>query len=123
MIQLLAVFIGGGLGSLLRFAISKGSASVFQSNFPLGTFISNILACILLAVLVIFISNKTDQEVYKAFLITVFCGGFSTFSTFSFETLELFQSGNSLLAIANIVISLIVGIAVIYFILGKTNLI
>ena len=118
MMNFLVIFIGGGLGSLCRYGISKISLSLFSGDFPLGTFISNTLSCIILAGSVLWFSGKVGtSEMVKLFLITGFCGGFSTFSTFSFETFELLKSGNFLIAILNILISVIVGVGLIYFLL------
>jgi CrcB protein len=118
MINFIVIFLGGGLGSLCRYGISKLSLSFFQGNFPLGTFISNTLSCIVLAVSVLLFANKIDASTtLKLFLITGFCGGFSTFSTFSFETFELLKAGNYLIAILNILISVIVGVGLIYVLL------
>jgi len=118
MINYVAIFIGGGLGSLCRYGISKFSTSFFDGNFPLGTFISNTLSCGVLAFSVIMFANKVDANTaLKLFLITGFCGGFSTFSTFSIETFELLKSGNYLIAILNILISVIVGVGLIYVLL------
>ncbi|MCL4857186.1 MAG: CrcB family protein, partial [Flavobacteriales bacterium] len=89
----------------------------YTGNFPLGTFISNMLSCIILAAVVIFSKNKIDNELIKLLLITGFCGGFSTFSTFSFETFDLLKSGNYLVAFLNITISIAVGVGLIYFLL------
>ncbi len=103
----LAVFVGGGLGSLLRYIISIGGSRYFTSDYPWGTFISNTLATLVLAILLIaggsiFIKNDT----WRLFAVVGFCGGFSTFSTFSFETFELFRTGNYFIAILNIVLSI-----------------
>lgn len=118
MINIVAIFLGGGLGSLCRYGISKISVNYFAGNFPLGTFIANTLSCIMLAFSVIWLSDKIGANVsLKLFLITGFCGGFSTFSTFSVETVELLKTGNFMVALLNIVLSVLVGVGLIYFLL------
>lgn len=115
--NVLLVFLGGGLGSIARYGISIGVKNYFQSNFPVATLCSNILSCILLAVTVALFSERfMTYPSLRMFLIVGICGGFSTFSAFSFETVELFRSGNPFIAIFNILISITVCIGLIYFI-------
>lgn len=110
------VFIGGGLGSIARYAIGKGTMKAFVGNFPLGTFVSNVLACIILGLVVYTFSNQLKEHAWIQPLIVIgFCGGFSTFSSFSNETIQLFQTGNYAIALVNILISLFVGLGIIYF--------
>ncbi|MDG1148281.1 MAG: fluoride efflux transporter CrcB [Crocinitomicaceae bacterium] len=116
----LYIFIGGGLGSLVRYIITRFSNQMISIEFPLGTFISNMLACLLLVVLVAsFSSKQAEYEWVQPLLIIGFCGGFSTFSTFSNETFNLFESGHSALAILNILISVSVGIGLIFFLRSR----
>lgn len=113
----LAIFIGGGLGSLARYGVSLFVLKAKFTNFPLATLISNTLACLILALGVYVFKEKLDSNTWLApLLITGFCGGFSTFSTFSNETFLLIQQGNYLWAASNILISVFVGIGVIWMI-------
>ena len=113
----LAIFIGGGLGSLARYGFGLLAGKLYAGHFPLGTFLSNLTSCIVLGVFVLFFASKNQlNEAYKALLLVGFCGGFSTFSTFSLETLNLMKSGEWGWVIANVLLSILVCLGVLYFI-------
>ena len=89
--QLLWVFVGGGLGACLRFFMAKIPA-LNGGNFPWSTFIANMLGCFLIGLLSGWlIKNDLLRSNTGLFLLTGFCGGLTTFSTCSNESLTLLR--------------------------------
>lgn len=114
MMQALAVFLGGGLGSLSRYGMGKLLGSTV-TGFPTGTLAANFLACIVLGFVGgWFLQRGQLDNTVKLAITTGFCGGFSTFSTFSLETLKLFEEGKAWMAILYILMSLVACIAGIW---------
>lgn len=112
---LLAIFIGGGFGSVIRYLLSRSITSNFTHINPIGTFTANLVSTILLGAILFFSASKFELSgTVKALLIVGFCGGFSTFSTFSYETFELIRTGSYTFAIANILVSVLLGVGVLF---------
>lgn len=111
---ILYVFLGGGIGSLLRYAFAKYLNPVFN-HFFLGTFSANVIACFILGLLTGLYVKDGNKEFVNYFLIIGLCGGFSTFSTFAFEFMKVNNSGMVLSSMVYVLLSLIFGIlAVVY---------
>ena len=116
MIQIVAIFFGGGLGSLARYGVSEMANLFFSNSLKVtifATLLANILACLILGYFV----GKDIQPKYIIFWSVGFCGGFSTFSTFSNEVLQLIKLGQYALVFAYIVFSVTLGL--VAFILGS----
>lgn len=103
---LLLVFIGGGMGSVCRYGISRMFVHI-PPVFPWATFFANAISCILLGFLVEWSARGWLSNDQRMLLMTGFCGGFSTFSTFTNETYFLYQRG-LFAAMGNVVLSLVV---------------
>jgi fluoride exporter len=102
--NVLLVFLGGGLGSLARYGISL-IVNDLNPKFPFATLVSNVVACFLIGAITASVTKGNLTDAQRLLLATGFCGGFSTFSTFSNETLQLAQNGQLLTAFGNIILS------------------
>ncbi|AFL98484.1 CrcB family protein [Ornithobacterium rhinotracheale] len=89
--NLLFIFIGGGLGSVLRFVIS-----FFNANYSYGTFLANFLGCLLIGVFMALGQRSLFSQPVYLLLAVGFCGGFTTFSTFTAENYKMLASGDYL---------------------------
>jgi CrcB protein len=109
--QWLAVALGGALGSVLRFAAVSYLTPLLNYRFPLGTFLVNLAGSFLIGVAYVVLVEKTTLAAeYRLFFITGVLGGFTTFSAFSLEILQLWQEGHAFNAIAYATSSVILGL-------------
>lgn len=121
MTNLLIIFAGGGIGSVFRYLIGQWvHGYLFSENFPLGTFLANLISCLLLAGVLFFIKNESHPG-FRLFLITGICGGLSTFSTFGWESVQLIQQGKIIWAVFNVVFSLLLCLPILFWAIQKNS--
>ena len=103
---LLLIAIGGAAGSVLRYLVGGRVQHFAPHGFPLGTLFVNVVGCFLIGILIRQFMNIQTHNYLRALLVVGFCGGFTTFSTFSMETVGLIEGGEYPRAMAYIALSL-----------------
>lgn len=108
MLQLIAIAAGGALGAVMRFSMTHGVHRLVSRDFPYGTLAVNVLGSLLIGLLfVLFLEKWTVSVIWRSALMVGVIGGFTTFATFSIETLTLIESGALAKAFANILLSVV----------------
>ncbi len=110
MIKWVCLGIGGLSGTFLRYILSKNIDQTWGTHFPYGTLIVNLIGCFFIGFFVVLADKKFLLDANaKLLLVAGFCGAFTTFSTFMFETSNLITMGGTLRALANVLISVVAG--------------
>lgn len=111
MLNVLAVFLGGGIGAVLRYLTGVLFVQYLKFHLPLPTFVVNVVGCFILGFVYVFCLEKFQLNPALKLLITVgFCGGLTTFSTFSFEIFDMIQNVQYIHAALYTIGSLVIGV-------------
>jgi CrcB protein len=116
MLNYLLVAVGGALGSVARFWVATLIGEHLKETFPFGTLVVNVTGSFLIGFLATFAASEKLATSGRVFLMIGICGGYTTFSSFSLQTLQLLQNGNILYAGWNVALS--VGLCMIAVWLG-----
>lgn len=113
--NILLVGVGGGLGSILRYLCQKWVYQFYPHPFPWGTFLVNIAGCFLIGLFYAGAEKGTLLTAdWRLFLTTGLCGGFTTFSTFAYENMNLLRNGDITYFILYTLGSFIVGLMAVF---------
>ena len=108
MSQVLAIAIGGAVGSVLRFWMANGVHALAGRGFPYGTLAVNVLGSLLMGILFVLLLERSNIDaVLRVGLLVGVLGGFTTFSTFSIETFNLIEQGEVIKALLNMALSVV----------------
>jgi CrcB protein len=111
MTKVIVVALGGGIGAAIRYLISTWAAERFESSFPYGTLIVNIVGCFIIGAFMVLVTERIIANPYWRLLVAVgFVGGLTTFSSFSYETLKLVEDAQYQWAAYNILANFCFGI-------------
>ena len=111
----LLIFFGGGVGSLLRYGLSRWINNTVITEFPLGTFLVNIIGCFLIGFIIYYVERYGEHaQQWRLLLVTGLCGGFTTFSAFSLENVQLLTDQRIFIFLAYTAGSVILGLLATY---------
>ena len=109
MLNIISIFLGGGIGAVTRYLISVNMAKHIQVNLPFATFLVNVIGCFVIGFLYFLFIEKSDiSPALKLSLTVGFCGGLTTFSTFSLELFEMVGNHQFFHAFSYIILSVII---------------
>jgi CrcB protein len=112
--KILFVGLGGSLGAMLRYFIARIFVAFgIAGNFPTHTLVVNLAGCFLIGLFSSVFPNVEENQLTRLFLLTGIIGGFTTFSAFSIETIDLIRNGSALVATAYVASSVIVGLVAV----------
>ncbi|GMQ89938.1 MAG: fluoride efflux transporter CrcB [Gammaproteobacteria bacterium] len=120
--QLIAIAVGGAVGALFRFWLSTGVYALLGRGFPYGTLSVNVLGSFLVGFLFVILLERMQVGAYwRAGVLIGILGAFTTFSTFSIETLNLIEDGTFIKAALNVVFSVVLSLGGTWFgvVLGR----
>jgi len=119
---IILVALGGATGSVFRYLTSIFVNKHFNTIFPIATFTTNFLGCFIIGLLLgVFEKQQLANNDLKFLLVTGFCGGYTTFSTFAYENVNLFNSNNSATAFVYIAASILVSLFAVWLGLAVTK--
>lgn len=102
--KILLVGLGGAIGAILRYGLSF---LPIKMNFPVATFLTNVIGALLIGIVVGLFEKSRISSDMTLFLKTGVCGGFTTFSTFSLESLQLFENGQYMIGTIYMIVSIV----------------
>src|SRR5215510_5122100 len=111
MSTLVGVFVGGAIGALSRYGLDRLIEHGTESSYPWGTFVINVSGCVLVGFLIAAIVDRhSAPEWLRAALVVGFCGGYTTFSTFAQETVDLVEANDVALAVLSVSGNVVLGV-------------
>ena len=103
------VLFGGGVGAMARYVLSSAISTKVGGRFPLGTMVINVTGSFLIGVLMTLFTERLPHPNWRLLLVTGFLGGYTTFSTFEYETLQAVQGGAPWIGLVNVLGSVLLG--------------